>query len=241
MVCPSARPHVEAGPLFRRWLKVGYRVMIQRDVRPVEGEFDQIHLYVRKYQGYAEAMNKLVAKVLTLDPECQWVVCAADDIDPDPDHTPEEIAQECSEHFREGAGAAYSQLKWATTWGVMQPTGDRFAGGSIDRICGSPWIGREFAKRMYQGQGPYFKDYWHMFVDEELQAVATKFGVLWQRPDLMHMHHHFTRRDRSTNSISVQKETPAHLIEVNSQAHWIKYQTLFKQRKAAGFPGSEPS
>ena len=35
----------------------------------------------------------------------------------------------------------------------MQPTGDRFAQGQIDRIAGSAWIGREFARRAYGGNG----------------------------------------------------------------------------------------
>ena len=89
------------------------------------------------------------------------------------------------------------------TFGVMQATGDRWgenepwaraqfpdAPAYIDRICGSPWIGREFARRMNQGKGPFWREYFHMFADEELQCVAQRLGVLWQRRDLTHHHEH---------------------------------------------------
>jgi hypothetical protein len=98
-----------------------------------------------------------------------------------------QIAKECTAHF-------------GGTFGVMQPTGDRWANGSIDRICGSPWLGREFCTRMYHGKGPMYGGYLHMFGDEELQHVATRLGVLWQRRDLTHLSQallpHRTRRSR---------------------------------------------
>jgi hypothetical protein len=122
----------------------------------------------------------------------------------------------------------------------MQPTGDRFAGGSIDRICGSPWIGRVFARRMYHGRGAFFPEYWHMFGDEELQEVALRMGVLWQRRDLTQLHRHFMRAHDGVESHAIKTAVPPHLIEANSREHWDKYKALFLARKGAGFPGHEP-
>jgi hypothetical protein len=122
----------------------------------------------------------------------------------------------------------------------MQPTGDRFAGGSIDRICGSPWLGREFCRRMYGGRGPFFPEYRHMFVDEELQEVAKSLGCFWQRIDLVHLHLHFMRDSRALTSNASRTEVPAHLVEANTREHWDKYKALFLARKGAGFPGHEP-
>ena len=186
--------------------------------------------YIRaepKYPGYAIATNSLVKDVLSTDDSCDWTVGGGDDVQPDLNHTADEIAGQLTAHF-------------AGTFGVMQPTGDRFANGSIDRIAGSPWIGREFARRMYGGNGPYWHEYTHMFVDEEIQCVAEKYGVFWQRRDLIHLHHHFQRESVALNSPAIDKPRPAFLNEANSPEHWKKYQAIFKARKAAGFPGSEP-
>jgi hypothetical protein len=79
-----------------------------------------------------------------------------------------------------------------------------------------------------------------MFVDEELQNVALKYGVLWQRRDLIHLHKHFMRESEALDSRAVGgKQRPAFLDEANSREHWMKYEKLFKDRRAAGFPGSE--
>jgi hypothetical protein len=131
----------------------------------------------------------------------------------------------------------------------MQSTGDRWGdtarsrqqfgehrGAYIDRVAGSPWIGREFARRMYGGNGPYWPKYTHQFVDEELQEVAIKMGCFWQRRDLIHLHEHWGREQMQEGGYRV----PPHLLEANSPQHWRKYKQLFESRKAAGFPGHEP-
>lgn len=133
-------------------------------------------------------------------------------------------------------------IKQMPLFGVMQPTGDRWGdaqGAYIDRVAGSPWIGREFARRMYGGSGPYWPEYFHMGVDEELQAVATKLGVFWQRPDLTHYHAHWGR-PRPGERMGQVDRMPAFLAEANSPEHWRKYKALFSKRQAAGFPGHEP-
>lgn len=155
-------------------------------------------------------------------------------------------------------------LKATETFGVMQPTGDRFDGGSIDRICGSAWLGREFCRRINQGQGPLWPEYKHMFVDQELQEVALKYGVLWQRRDLIHLHRHFARESDALDSPAVatrvnagefkfrdpnppnvlyggeKKPRPAHLDQWNTKEHWNEMKAIFEKRKREGFPGSEP-
>ena len=158
---------------------------------------------------------------MVIDPQADWFVGGGDDTDPDQTKRAEEIAQECSAHFEdatwplcwhwpsgktlveaqaEGTAHQEKQRLWSgelariySTFGIMQPTGDRWgadepwakalfpdAPAYIDRICGSPWIGREFARRMNEGAGPFHPAYRHMFADEELQCVAKRLGVLWQ-------------------------------------------------------------
>ncbi len=237
---PSARPPAEAEACLSKWRERGYKIAVWRD------EVDQL--------------------IHTAD----YFVGGIDGIDyPDPNHTADEIAAQCSIYFDakdritwagEQVGEPFNfpsedaLVKYAKgyvdpgvvrlhrqgrahTFGVVQPTGDRFAGGSIDRICGSPWIGRSFAERVNGGKGPLWPEYTHMFGDEELQEVATKLGVLWQRPDLTHYHKHFQRV--AGTDIAQPLAPPPHLVEANSPAHWAKYQALFRARKAAGFPGSE--
>lgn len=70
-----------------------------------------------------------------------------------------------------------------------------------------------------------------MGVDEELQAVAIKMGVFWQRPELIHLHRHWARQGAPM---------PAFLSEANSPAHWNNYKRMFQFRQDRGFPGHEP-
>jgi hypothetical protein len=198
------------------------------------------------------------------DAGAEWFVCGADDIEPDPNHAAEEISGECSERFYASIELMYppNKPKWSTiplpsiggsgkdapswkywsTFGVMQPTGDRWGDGQgayIDRVAGSPWIGREFARRMYGGNGPYWPEYTHMGVDEELQMVAEKMGVFWQRPDLTHFHAHWGR-PRPGERMGQADRMPEFLEAANSPEHWKKYKETLRRRQAAGFPGHEP-
>ena len=100
--------------------------------------------------------------------------------------------------------------------------------------------GARVCQRINHGNGPLWPEYTHMFVDEELQGVALKYNVLWQRPDLIHLHKHFMRESENLRSQAVARPVPTHLAEPNSPEHWKKYKALFAERQAAGFPGSEP-
>jgi hypothetical protein len=220
---PSARD--EESSTVKLWRRQGYGVALFRDADAPAAFADLI--VSGQYPGYACAVNRLSAVVLERDPRCSFVIAAGDDIQPDLNFTPDRIANECEEYF-------------AGTFGVMQPVADRYgenemhmgARGSayVDRVCGSAWIGREFARRVNRGRGPLWPEYFHMGVDEELQAVATKLGVLWQRRDLIQYHQHWARK---------REKMPDFLKKANSGAEWDKYKKLFADRQKAGFPGSE--
>jgi hypothetical protein len=216
---PSARPAAEANKALQVWRDRGYKICLWRD-NP-EPAICDVELR-GPYPGYPSAINACAKWVMENDPSCDWVVSGGDDTLPDEKY-PLAIAAECTAHFK-------------GTFGVMQPTGDRWGGGSIDRIAGSPWMGREWCERAYGGLGPCWGEYGHMFSDEELQEVATKLGVFWQRPDLTHHHAHFLR-----NGDAVVKATPpAHLKQWNTPEHWNSSKALFESRRAAGFPGHQP-
>src|SRR6266436_6829906 len=209
-VVPAKRPLAES--TLPMWKAAGYKIAVLLDTVPImtAEPFDLAYFSVPifgAYPGYARAVNALVSEVLQRDATCEWIVTGGDDITPDPAHSPEEIARECSGYFQllnvRNALAEYTEArtdahapeyKYGPTFGVMQPTGDRygdtdrhlgaFGSAYIDRVCGSPWLGREFCLRINQGHGPLWPGYFHMGCDEELQAISTKLGVLWQRPDL---------------------------------------------------------
>lgn len=221
LAIPSARPK---GGTAQAWKDAGYKVALCRDQEDeCRSLFDLV--IARPYQGYAQSVNDLTRSVLQTDRECFWTVSGGDDNLPDPTHSPEQIAAELTGHFK-------------GTFGVMQPTGDRWADGSIDRICGSPWIGREFCERAYGGKGPMFSGYHHMWVDVEIQQVAIKLGCFLQRRDLVHRHEHFCRHGEA---VDFSTPPPEHLKFVNSAQHWADSTAIFNARKAAGFPGHECS
>lgn len=238
-VCmPSARDAATVNECLRKWHDMGYNTAVLRDAgaEPVEADLTE---FVTPYPGWGGTINLLAKRVFQGDPYCHWIVGGSDDIEPDPNVCADTIAEQCSIHFRGREDCAHLPFL-PPSFGVMQPTGDRFAFSGIDRICGSPWLGREFCRRMYGGRGPMNPEYRHMFDDEELQEVAVKLGALWQRPDLVHLHMHFMRATRAIDSPALVTQVPAHLVAANSAEHWNKNKALFLSRKAAGFPGHEP-
>lgn len=244
---PSARPVAEVNALMAKWRERGYKIALWRDGYSPELDCDK-QLFGSAYPGYAMAVNRVIEHVLREDPTCDWCVIGGDDVEPDPNKCACEIAVQCSVHFlQQGEPQECDGAFWATyrpgSFGVMQPTGDRWGEHEawarqmhpnrpayIDRVAGSAWIGREFAQRAYGGNGPLWPEYQHMFVDEELQAVAEKMGVFWQRRELTQFHHHWGR--------GPAQNMPAFLAKANSNAHWVASRELFEKRKAAGFPGS---
>lgn len=239
---PSARAN---GGTLSQWKNMGYKLAVWRN--PNSQMIDADYLVKATYQGYGSACNHLVRAAFEKDPECEFVVCAGDDTLPDMNHRPDEIADDCSAHFAgsplfpkcvghrpDGSPIILDPID-SQSFGVMQPTGDRYAGGSIDRIAGSPWIGRSFCLRTYNGQGPYDPQYKHMFVDEALFEVANRLQCYWARPELIHLHQHFMRESNALDSNAVMRPVPAHLRVANSMPHWDVSKQLFLKQKSEGF------
>lgn len=252
---PSARPVAAVDKIVRAWRAQGYGVALWRDPGPEYPECD--FLSVGEYPGYAMAVNALAAHVLDMDPECDWIVTGGDDTYPDPSKTAGEIAAEVSGHFHgilectyppsrpawanriplglKGGGVGCESYNYWATFGVMQPTGDPWSdsmGRIIERIAGSPWLGREWCRRANGGRGPLWPEFRHMFVDEFLQAQAQHLGVFVQRPDLIHFHDH-AQRDQIS-------EAPAHMAQWNSQEHWRESKAIFDRLKAGNFEECKP-
>ena len=245
LTIPSKRPPEEAEPILNLWRERGYKIALYvEDAERVKTTHDyMIFNAAGKYPGYAAAVNKLALALMEDVPDAEWFIAAGDDIEPDLNHTAEEIVADCRDYFgqlAEQKGHDYVARDFET-FGVMQPTGDRWGdkqGAYIDRVAGSAWIGREFARRINSGNGPLWPEYFHMGCDEELQAVAIKYGVFWQRRDLIHLHRHWGRA-RAGEVMGQRDRMPAFLERANSDVEWAKYKKLYAERQAAGFPGSE--
>lgn len=228
---PSKKTFAEAERTLSLWRNRGYKLAIWRD--PGDEPVDCDLLLTGMYPGYANAVNALCKEVIKVDSDASWLVTGGDDVAPDPNWDPEQIARECSDFF-ELRHLGRSEDPSMSTFGVMQPTGDRWghAGRAyIDHICGSPWMGREFCKRMYKGEGPLWSGWRHMFVDEELQHVATMLNVFWQRRDIKQEHQHWGRQE-------YRRPMPDYLREANQK--FTADGRTFAARKAQGFPGHEP-
>lgn len=188
------------------WRSRGYRTAVFLDEGAPSVGAD---LEVRgAYPGYFAAVNRLVTHI---GPTADVVVTGGDDMYPDPDHAPSDIARQFYTRFPDGAG-------------VMQPVGDTLTG--TDQICGSPWFGRGWLLRAYEGQGPFHPGYTAFFGDEELLHVARQQGRLWQRPDLVQRHDHYTRPGGP----------PIEPYQERNQRYWAMDQQLFHERRDAGWP-----
>ncbi len=240
---PSARPPAEVEPVLAAWRRQGYEIAVFRDPQDPLDDLNVDMQVSFQYPGYAAAVNHLAKLVLEYDSSCDWIVTGGDDTLPDPNHTAEEIATECSRHFSEsgyGVGLTQDLYFGKHTFGVMQPTGDRFAGGSIDRIAGSPWLGREWCLRANGGRGPFWPEFTHMFGDECLKRTAEKLGVYWARPDLTHFHKHFMRESDAIDSEAVIKPKPPHLEKWNTPEHWAEMKAIFQRLEAEDFASCLP-
>lgn len=214
---PSARPVPEVTAWCEKWHAQGYKIALWRDTERVEAADICI---VGEYQGYSKSANALIRLVLDSDRECSWVCSCGDDTWPDPNRRADVIAAELTAHF-------------GGTLGACQPTADTWSdhmGRIIERIAGSPFLGRELCRRLYGGNGPWFDEWWHNWADQELQEVCIRLGIFLQRPDLCHFHDHCLRYPGG-------KWAP-HLQHVS--ADYTRMKPLFEKRRAEGFPGSEP-
>lgn len=214
---PSKRPRQEAMTALITWRGKGYKTSVFRDTG--DDSLDVDLTITGSYDGYAKAVNQLCCKIMEIDLDADWIVTGGDDVLPDLAHDAGEIGVECSRYFK-------------STLGVMQPTGDRYMEDksgkcAAERVCVSPWLGREWCARAYEGCGPLCEEYYHFFVDEDLHNAAERLGLLWHRRDLNQHHQHWARDGG---------QRPEFLRR--AEAGWTEAKALFDGRKAAGFPGS---
>lgn len=176
---PSARPKAEAEAVFRLWLDHGVKLCILRQGDPLDLP-NCTQFLADRYHGLPICTNLLMKTAAGMDQEAQWFAFGGDDYLPDPNLHASWIADDCTKHF-------------AGTFGVMQPTGDRYGNGYIDTAAASAWIGRDFVLKSYGGSGPLYTGYHHLYCDTELQHVATMQGVFQQRQDITQEHKHWSR------------------------------------------------
>lgn len=213
---PSANPK-KAAATSTAWAARGYRTAFLLN-GPAEHVPLTADLIVREpvYRGWGNSINHLCTLI-----DAPIVVGIGDDMLPDPTLTAQQIGEQFIERFPD-------------TFGVMQPTGDRWGDGKngalADRICGSPWLGRAFIDSWNGGRGPFWPEYFHFYCDEELHDVTLAAGILWQRRDLTHHHDHWMRPGNS-GARPVYMKTAAD--------RWTLDKQVFHSRKAAGFPGHQ--
>jgi hypothetical protein len=208
VVFPTANPE-RADRAIKIWQAKGYNVAILTNTEDCASLRCQLHIASGRYSGYFRSANALAKAVLALDPDFRVLVCAADDMEPDPNLTADAIAEQYLTRFPSG-------------FGVLQPTGDDLDG--TDRICGSPWVGRAWIETAYGGHGPLCEDYTAFFGDEELLNVSKTLGALWQRPDLTQYHDHWSRKGRGAKT-AYQEE---------NNKHWAADKRTFERRVAEG-------
>jgi len=218
-IAPSIRPN---GGTLPTWKAAGYRVAVLRQGEPFP-EAD-ITIPTDRYLGWAKSINILAKVVLEQDTACDWVVNANDDTLPDPNHTPQEIADQCTAHF-------------GGTFGVMQPTGDLalWPASRIDTFAGSPWMGREWCRRSFGGHGPVWDEFVHMHGDQHLWCCAVKLGIYWDLPDLIHQHNHCQRGNQHGAIGGDTVNLPGFLKEIYSAQHWNESTARFQRLQAGGF------
>ncbi len=238
---PSIRPNGGTIPL---WRERGYNVAVLRQGDPIDCE---LQIPTGEYKGWAPSVNILAKWIIEHDRSAEWIVTGGDDYEPDMEKSPEEIAAECIAHFQSiNLYDPSGSLDEVATFGVMQCTGDRWGdtptsrkqygdnrGAYIDRIAGSPWMGREWCKRAFGGRGPLWGEFFHMYADEHLQEVATKLGVFWPRRDLTQLHKHWGRRPG--DEFASLADCPDFMLPMNTPQHWHESQELFNKLKAGGF------
>lgn len=210
-VCvPTAqREHVNGQ--LSKWRERGYRIAtLVNEALKLEITGPHMNIWTPEYPGVWRSWNILAKAVMAHGADV--CVLAGDDMDPDPNHSAQEIAAQFLERFPDG-------------YGVMQPCGDP-QGDLIDgwrnagRICGSPWVGRRWVELAYSGYGPVCDLYSAFYADEELLNLAGNRGVLWRREDLSQFHRHWS-----------WGHLPKRGYHDRNQEQWEKDQQLFEHRR----------
>ena len=206
---PSARPVKDAQACFDAWMDMGYAAAATRKRPDLE-----LHLILSlpEYPGLWVATNYLAKQILETDLEAEIIVTGGDDVWPDTTKRADEIADEFVEHF-------------GGMLGVMQPTKDLPPGHA--GLAWSPWLGRAWCERAFEGRGATEPAFWHYYGDLYLADAARRHGVFWERPDLKHEH-------RNWKELGVKR--PPHLT--GAKEMWQADKDLYDKLKAAGMPGS---
>ena len=210
--CTPVTSGVVATPCMSAWKKMGYRTAVSgitTDMRELEGVVDLL-LVRNKYMGTCEALNYLWQEV---GERADAFIYGGQDIWPDWRYDAKDAGKIYLEHF--------PKLE-----GVMQPIGDHF--GCIDVAAVDPWIGRNFALRVYGGRGPLWPGYYHFWSDRELFDVATMLGVYVAEPRLSQYHSHWSRESNPRRPVHMIKPAALHTADGEE----------YQRRKAAGFPGA---
>jgi hypothetical protein len=210
-VIPSANPP-RAAQCLQLWKSKGYKVACALDAGMPPVLADRLS-FVNPYPGYFSTVNQMAKNVLETT-DADIIITGGDDMYPDQRFTAAEIGVNFTDHFPD-------------LYGVMQPTGDKAIDG-VDRICGSPWVGRTYCEEAYGGNGPFWPGYFAFFGDEEMKVVAEVEGVLWQREDLVQIHNHWARPG------GPQKTQ----YQVGNDRFWERDKAMFAERKANNFPGT---
>lgn len=218
---PVARPVEESWHCLSKFAKLGYLIAVWVDdpesdlISVIKAAAIPAMVLTGKYPGYGASVNALAKQVLHHYPDIKFCLTGGDDLDPVPGIHADII------------GAAFEK-RLGGTFGVLQPTGDRFAGGSIDRIAGSPWMGRDWCLRAHQGMGPLCPEFFHMSVDCALLYAAEQEGVYHRVPELTQRHNHFCREGEQVNWGAV---IPDHLKAVNTPLHFKQSDALLQRFK----------
>lgn len=209
-----------ANQTLAKWHMRGYRSCVLIDPGQAKPMADDVLVRdAGPYPGYPTASNAVIRRAVELG--AVIVIAGNDDIDPDPEYSAQEIAARFERYFPD-------------YFGVMQPTGDAYgslAPDSQQRSCVSPWIGREFARRINGGHGVYRTEYQDLWDDAELWEVADRLGVLRQAPDIVQFHRHWSRGCGDHLPPALRQR-----ICHSNQADML----TFQRRRNAGFPGYEP-
>jgi hypothetical protein len=194
------------------WRDAGYRVAVLID----EGQssVDCDHLIIEaNYTGTASSLNRLASHCWQQGADA--VACVNDDMFP-------------------GSGAEAANVSHVITQfmpdllGVIHSLGDYY--DALAWCCPHPIIGREYGLKANQGLGIFWPQYFHLFCDQELKDVATKYGLLHQTPSITIEHRHYSRGHADN--------LPSEKRERTNQRHAAD-RKLYELRKSACFPGSE--
>lgn len=223
---PTAAPANLAKYCLESWKAQGYKTAIIRDEKDDWPLPSDICLRVPEYIGYPKSVNKLAKHILAIDPDCQIVVTAGDDVFPCRTKSADEIAAEFIEHF-------------GGTLGVMQTQGNdghhREADGSwsSDFVAWSPWFGREWCQRAYMGAGPFHPGFYHYWGAQNLHDVAIRLGLYWYRTDIIQWD------DKWSNPDSTRKHLgrPSYTRKLKRKSR--EDQAFYQLLKAQGYPGCD--